>query len=325
MSWSGFKKAVNRAGAHVIMKTTNSKNELSVDSEFEDKENKFTIFENLINELNSELSNFKDILTDLINTQFKLIQTFDSFYGNYNFTLNSDNLIGQLDVTNNNNENDNNSNSNNVNLRDGISLQLLKNLNDIKNNILPEIINPIDITVFKPINELNDYNLEIHKLIKKRGRKKFDYDISKSKLDKLQNDYNNLEFQINNNSNFNSASNSNGNSISDSANINQLDKLGDKLNKFKTEFNTVSSIYNDINQRLKSEIDEYITLRFSLLDPSFESFIKIQLKLFTDLQQNFEKDIQIDSITKYDYQSGKLDNTLDDILNKMKALDIHNL
>jgi amphiphysin len=314
MSWSGFKKAVNRAGAHVIMKTSKNKEE-SIDIDFDDKEKKFLIFEKLITELDNELSNYKSIFIDLIETQFKLIKTLDSFYGNYNFDLDSDNMVG-INIENNNNIGNNN-NNNKINQRDGISLQLLKNLNEIKLSILPQLDEPLNLTVFQPINDLNDYNEEIHKLIKKRGRKKFDFDVSKNKLDKLQNDYNLLELSLReeNNSISNSTINSN----------NQLEKTKEKLIKLTNEYNSTSNIYFDLNQRLKNEIDEYIALRFSLLDPSFESFIKIQLKLYSDLQEKFINNIQIDAVSKEDHETGKLDQRLDEILNKMKALDINNL
>ncbi|KAG0677611.1 Bridging integrator 3 [Pichia californica] len=319
MSWSGFKKAVNRAGAHVIMKTTKN-TETSIDLEFDEKEQNFQIFENLISELNLELSNFKSIFTDLIETQFKLIKALDSFYGDYNFDLKSDNMLGiNIDmIDNNDNNNNNNQNDSRINQRDGISLYLLKNLNDIRLTSLNQLSEPLDITVFQPIKELKEYNEEIHRLIKKRGRKKFDFDVSKNKLEKLQNDYNILELSLreeNSSSSSNAVINSN----------NQLEKMKEKLDKFKNDDKLISNIYNDINQRLKNEIDEYIALRFSLLDPSFESFMKIQLKLYSDMNDKFKDNIKVDGSTREDHETGKLDNRLDEILNKMKALDIHNL
>lgn len=305
MSWSGFKKAVNRAGAHVIMKTTKN-NETSIDTEFDQREANFETFEKLITELNSQLSNFKEILIELIETQFKLFKALDSFYGDYNFDIEADNMVG-LNIED----------SNTINDRDGMSLVLLKNLNYIRLSILDQLDSPLNITVFQPIKDLNDYNDEIHKLIKKRGRKKFDYDVSKNKLEKLTNDYNTLELSLreDNNSSTNSIVNSN----------NQLDKLKSKIDRVKNDDKLISNIYFDINNRLKTEIDEYIALRFQLLDPSFESFMKIQSKFYSDLRENFNKDIQIDGITREDHEMGKLDNRLDEILSKMKALDVHNL
>ncbi|ODQ49278.1 hypothetical protein PICMEDRAFT_70831 [Pichia membranifaciens NRRL Y-2026] len=309
MSWSGFKKAVNRAGAHVIMKTSKVK-ESSVDAEFDEKEKSFLVFERLMTELNAELGNFKDIFVDLIETQFKLVKALDSFYGDYNFDIEADNMVG-INIESDGSAGDR------VNPRDGISLTLLRNLNDIRLTVLTQLNEPLDITVFQPIKELNEYNDEIHKLIKKRGRKKFDFDVSKNKLEKLQNEYNSLELSLReeNSTNSNALVNSN----------TQLEKYKEKLDKLKSEDKSITDIYTDINQRLKNEIDEYIALRFSLLDPSFESFMKIQLKLYTDLQEKFNNDVQIDGATREDHESGKLDSRLDEILSKMRALDIHNL
>lgn len=316
MSWTGFKKAVNRAGAHVIMKTSKNK-ETSVDPEFDNKEKNFLIYEDLITELGEELTNFKMLFVDLVETQFQLSKTLDSFYGDYNFGIESDNMVG-ISI-----ENDGLStlgsinNNSRINGRDGISLKLLQNLNEIRSTVLPMIDEPLDITVFKPIKELTEYNEEIHKLIKKRGRKKFDFDVSKTKLDKLQGDYDALDFSLreNNISNADEAVNSNP----------QLEKMRDKLEKMRGEFEIISNIYQDINQRLKLEIDEYIALRFSLLDPCFESFLKIQLKLYSDLQEKFKDNVEIDAQSRHDHETGKIDERLDEILNKMRSLDINNL
>lgn len=309
MSWTGFKKAVNRAGAHVIMKTNKNK-ETSVDPEFDQREKDFETFEKFTTELNSELMNFKAIFVDLIDTQLKLSKALDSFYGDYNFDIGADNMVG-IDI-----ESADGSTSR-VNERDGISLEMLKNMKSVKSSLLDELSEPLDVTVFSPIRELTEYNDEIHKLIKKRGRKKFDFDVAKTKLEKLQNDYNMLELSLreDNHSTTNSAVNSN----------NQLDKLKEKLNKMTLEYENYSSIYSDINQRLKNEIDEYISLRFQLLDPSFESFIKIQLKLYTDLAENLKDKITIDSSSKEEHETGLLDQRLDEIVNKMKSLEINNL
>lgn len=309
MSWSGFKKAVNRAGAHIIMKTSKGR-ETSVDPEFDEKEKNFLIFEKLITELNAELANFKDTFVDLIDTQFKLVKALDSFYGDYNFDIEADNMVG-INIESDGSANDK------VNQRDGISLDLLRNLNGIRLTVLTQLNEPLDVTVFQPIKELNEYNDEIRKLIKKRGRKKFDFDASKSKLEKLQNEYNTLELSLREENSTNSNVLVNSNS--------QLEKYKEKLDKLRNEDKTITDIYNDINQRLKNEIDEYIALRFSLLDPSFESFMKIQLKLYTDLQEKFNNEIHVDAATKEEHETGKLDKRLDEILSKMRALDVHNL
>lgn len=292
MSWSGFKKAVNRAGNHVIMKTSknsilnNENNNNLIDNEFQLIEQLFNHFESLIIELNSELSNFKTIFNDLILTQFLIFKSINSFYGE--------------------DEEDNKINS--------FNNKLLENLKIIENDLLPQLIEPFNLTIFQPIEDLNNYNKEIHKLIKKRGRKKFDYEVSNTKLLKLQNDYNSLQYNLREN---NESTNDN----------NQLDKLNDKLNKLTIENNQITNIFIELNQRLKFEIDEFIALRFSLLDPSFESFIKIQLKLFSDISKNLNNNLSslIDSNSIEDYQLNKIDDRLDEILIKMKSLDIVNI
>ncbi|TID30936.1 hypothetical protein CANINC_000458 [Pichia inconspicua] len=305
MSWSGLKKAVNRAGAHVIMKT--SKNtESSTDPEFDIKEQEFKNYESLINEINSEFKNLYSTISDLTSTNLAISKTLDSFYGDYNFDLNSDNLLGLQ------------SNNATINQRDGISLQYLKNSLNLHQDVEQSLDIPLQKTIFDPINQLIDYNNEIHKLIKKRNRKKFDYDVALNKLDKLQNEVNQLNFQLQNNNN---NSNKNDNNIKSQS----LKRHLEKLERAKSDLTSVAQIYNDLNNRLKFEIDEYIALRFSLLDPSFDSFMKIQQNFYSKCNSILNENIKVDHQSNEDFNAEKIDSKLDEILNKMKSLDINNL
>ncbi|GMM28789.1 hypothetical protein DAMA08_015050 [Martiniozyma asiatica (nom. inval.)] len=287
MSWNGFKKAVNRAHQQVILKASYKKPEETVDVEFTLKEEAFGRFETLIDELQGELNRFKDNFRDIIETHREILNCMDSFYGS---------ARGELGVV----------------PRDGITAAYLANVENIRQNVVPQLFDPLNTTVFEPIREIGEYNEEIHRLIKKRGRKKFDYDVMKGKLLKMQEEYDHLNYQ------FTEVSSSEVTRL-------QLQKSNEKLNKMVTEFDAVESIYLEINERLKSEIEEYITLRFSFLDPSFESFIKIQMKLFTDIHKQLQRGVAIDAQSKEDYITGKLDARLDEILHKMKGLDIHSL
>lgn len=313
MSWSGFKKAVNRAGAHVIMKSSHA--EPTADLDFDNKEHNFHLYESIIADLNSEFANFNSSIDSLLQTNYKIAKAIDSFHGDYNFDLQHDNLIGS--------STSNTDSTNNINQRDGISLTYLQNSHHSLNNLNSKLSDPLNQTIFEPLQQLIDYNTEIHKLIKKRGRKKFDYDVALSKRDKLLAEHNQLQLQLQLNSNLNS--NSNPSSQLSSDDLIQLNKSNDKLTKSQSEFKTSSIIYNDINTRLKNEIDEYIALRFSLLDPSFHSFIKIQQNLYSDLNNILSKDIKFDAQSNFQKNNNSLDDSLDEILLKMKSLDINNL
>ncbi|VEU19868.1 DEKNAAC100268 [Brettanomyces naardenensis] len=306
MSWSGFKKAVNRAGAHVMMKASKH-SEVSVDAEFDQKEESFKKFDRLTSELEQDMSMFMKNFEDLIEVQLNIVKTIDSFYGDYSFELGCDrsssvnqgNESGAVD-------------GEHVNPRDGISLEYLKLLNEIKDMVLPELLEPLQITVMDPVTELKSYNEEIQRLIKKRGRKKFDYDVLKTKFDKAQREVDILGYEVRRDE--------------ASEKKDQLIKQMERLDRVKEEFGQAESIYIDLNGRLKSEVDQYLSLRYSLLDPTFESFIKIQMKLYGDMYERLtSSNLSIDAMTIDEHNADNLDNRLDEILGKMKSLGLLNM
>ncbi|KAF6011871.1 hypothetical protein HII13_002339 [Brettanomyces bruxellensis] len=298
MSWSGFKKAVNRAGAHVIMKTSKHA-EVSVDPEFDRREEKFKKFNGLTAELDTDMSLFLKNFEDLMEAQLNLVKTIDSYYGDYNFQLKSD--YRGLDTEN----------GPKINERDGISLEYLKILDEIKDTVLPELLEPLKVTVADPITDLLSYNEEISRLIQKRGRKKFDYDVLKTKLDKLQKEADALNYSIE--------------TIGSVDKKPQLSKQLKRLEGVKNDFEQARFVYTDLNGRLKNEIDQYLTLRFSLLDPTFESFVKIQMKLYGDLYDKLtSSSLSIDGMSLEEQNENKLDDRLDEILGKMKNLRLIN-
>ncbi|KAH3669315.1 hypothetical protein OGAPHI_001436 [Ogataea philodendri] len=300
MSWSGFKKAVNRAGAHVILRT--NKGEASVDPEFDLQEANFKKLESYTNDLDQELDTFVTNFENLLETQLNMAKTLDSFYGDYSFDLKADKRADHSEEAG----------DGKTNVRDGISLTYLKMIEDIKDSILPEVLQPMNVTVMEPIGELQKYNDEINKLIKKRARKKVDYDVLRFKLSKLQNEHAGIETQ---------AKDQQRGEKSD-----QLQKTYDKLQRVKVEFDEAETVYTDINTRLKNEIEQFVGLRLSLVDPTFESFIKIQLKLYNDIFDRLEqKDLHIDAMTTQEHQEEKIDARLEEILMRMSALDIKSL
>lgn len=271
MSWTGFKKAVNRAGQQVLGKRADTVD----DVQFDDKQKEFERFESLVVELSKDLDRFKAGLGSVIDCQVEMMNTLDSYYGD--------------------------------GPRDGLSAEYLEQLTEFQKEKAPQLQLPLTETVLDPIKEITEYNEEIHKLIKKRGRKKFDYEVARGKLDKHQHEFDTLELNYSG-----KASEVTGA---------QLQKSSERLEKTRQEFHTVESVYEDINGKLKTEMDQYINLRFGLLDPSFEAFVKLQVKLFGDMQlvEN------TDALSQEQYLSGQLDNRLDVILENMRGLDIHNM
>ncbi|QPG76480.1 hypothetical protein FOA43_003869 [Brettanomyces nanus] len=304
MSWSGFKKAVNRAGAHVMMKTAKH-SEVTVDTEFDHKEESFKKFNGLTTELEQDMAMFVKNFERLIEVQLNIVKTIDSFYGDYSFQIEGDKTaIMESGVE---------SESETTNPRDGISLEYLKLLNEIKELVLPELLEPMQVTVIDPVSDLKSYNEEIQRLISKRGRKKFDYDVLKTKFDKLQREVDGLDYSVRS-----------GNSAAEAKQ--QLIKQVERLDEVKLDFTQAQSIYEELNGRLKNELDQYLSLRFSLLDPTFESFIKIQTKLYGDLYEKLTSNtLSIDGMTIEEYNAEKIDDRLDQILAKMKGLGLLNM
>ncbi|GMG52044.1 unnamed protein product [Ambrosiozyma monospora] len=420
MSWTGFKKAVNRAGAQVYLKKNS---ELATqDQEFDKQETNFHKLSHLTNDLNSELVKFVENFENLIEVQLNVVKCLDSFYGDYNFELDIDNKVENLNTYNNNSNNNNsagnvglglgigfaglnkggvesttsslhnyspphsnesspkvkaNTNTNTTNTtatttttsrknkrlsmggaaalalaggtpgtlppgtplmtqeeskklnkRDGIMLEYLRQVHQIKSEIMPALQKPLDVTVMQPIKDLQSYNEEVAALIKKRGRKKVDYDLLKVRVDKMSKDYELLEFQAGQSkrggSGLAGAGAGSGSLVEEKSK--ELAKSFDKLNKLKREFEEAESVYGDLNEKLKNEIKEYIGLRFSLIDPVFESFVKIQLKLYNDVFEKLDDGVglSVDAQSLKDYQEDKLDDRLDEILGKMKNLDLVN-
>lgn len=271
MSWTGFKKAVNRAGNQVFSKRA----ETIADESFDASQAEFERFEKLILELSSHLDHFKSNVGSIIECQVTLMQTLDSYYGE--------------------------------GPRDGPTQQYLVQLAEMQQEKAPMVLAPMDFTVLEPIKELGEANAEIHKLIKKRGRKKFDYEVAIGKLEKHQQEYDQLQ-------------SAHAGSQSEVTGL-QVSKALEKLQKTKAEFHSVEDVYQDINEKLKTEMAQYINLRFGLLDPSFEALIKIQTKLFGDL----ELVEQADAMSREENLAGQLDERLDSILDNMRSLDVHNM
>ncbi|CDK27285.1 unnamed protein product [Kuraishia capsulata CBS 1993] len=294
MSWSGFKKAVNRAGTQMMMRS--GKVEGSVDREFDVQEANFKRLAEFTDRLHESMAKMLDHFTDLLEVQLNVAVTLDSFYGVYDFDQESDRrkVHGQSGVNN----------------RDGISLEYLKVIDAIKREILPSVLDPFSITVLTPIAEFKAYTDELGRLVKKRYRKKLDYDMLRFKADKIEEQ---AEF---------------------------AEKETDKHERTLEGFRVAEKTYFDLNDRLKLELAQFVSMRLAVLDPTFESFIKVQLKFFTDVYQKLatlspnpqdihlptaQPKVQVDAMSRQQYAEGKLDESIQDILLKMKRLNIQEM
>lgn len=321
MSWIGIKKAINRAGTQVMLKTGHI--EQTVDKEYDFQEKRYRTMEENSIKLQKNLRLYLDSLRLLTNSQINIAESLNSFYGTNNDRSNVS-RTGSVSTRNKipsiheeeekeeeeeEKEGDNNtittktitSSYNNL-IQEYYST--IKQLND---SCITNLENPYNQTVLNPIARFNSYYIEINEIIKKRHNKLLDYDAMKNKLRKLiDNPTTNISPSMKTN-------------VVES-NHNQYEE---KLKSYNQELTEVESKYVEINNQLLTELPKLINHRISYFDPSFESFVKIQLRFFNENYHVLNQlQLKLDARTRQDYIEGKLEDRIDDVLRKMKNLDI---
>lgn len=272
MSWNGFKKAINRAGAQVMMKT--GQIEESVDKEYEFEEKRFRAMETSSSKLHKELRHYMDSLRILTSAQVNVSEVLSSFYGDQGEEQKQEKDVAK-----------------NKHLSQEYHL-MMKKLND---ETLGELEAPYNQTVLNPVAKFNSYFIDINDAIKKRNHKKLDYDAMKSKVRKLME--------------------------KPTTDAHYESKLSQSQNRLAE----AEAAYEGINLQLKEDLPRLLDLRIPFLDPSFEAFVKIQLRFFSE---NFvhlnEFQRNLDARTREDYITGNLDEKIDEALRQMKNLNIMN-
>lgn len=257
MSWTGFRKAINRAGAKVKIKTGHIDG--STDLEFDYQEKRYRAMEKASWRLHKELRNYKDSLNTLSRAQASVADVLAGFYGKdeqsvakvYKETMNELVASGE------------------------------------------ELEHPYLQTVLNPIERFNSYYVDVNEAIKKRNNKKLDYDALHAKVEKLSdNPKNDPTFEP-------------------------------KLQDAQIELTEAEAKYSALNTQLKDELPRLVEMRIPYLNPSFEAFVKIQLRYFSE---NYAKlnsvQKQLDAETRHDYISGNLDRKMDAILGKIRELNV---
>lgn len=316
MSWIGIKKAINRVGTQVMLKTGHI--EQTIDKEYEFQEKRYRTMEENSIKLQKNLRLYLDSLRLLTNSQINIAESLNSFYGTNNDKRSSNisrtgsvNTGDKIQTIHEEEENDNttttitttNTTSNYNNLIQEY-YATIKQLND---SCIANLENPYNQTVLNPIARFNSYYIEINEIIKKRHNKLLDYDAMKNKLRKLiENPTTNISPSMKTN-------------IIES-NHNQYEE---KLKIYNQELTEVESKYVEINNQLLIELPKLINHRISYFDPSFESFVKIQLRFFNENYHVLNQlQLKLDAQTRQDYIEGKLEDRIDDVLRRMKKLDI---
>lgn len=259
MSWNGLKKAINRAGAQVMLRT--GVMDETVDAEYDFEEKRFRTMQTHTAKLHHELKQYKDSLQILGGAQKSIADTLLLLYG-----LERNHAFAQ---------------------------EYAATVDRLNSDTLEALDQPYAQTVVNPVARFNLYFIDINDAIKKRSHKKVDYDAMKNKVRRL---------------------------IEKPDPSHQYDV---KLDAAQKELLVCQEVYEQLNHKLKSELPQLVNARIPYLDPSFEAFVKIQLRYFNDnYTQLSELQRGLDAQTRHDYISGNLDQRLDLVLSRMRDLNI---
>ncbi|KAI6021498.1 hypothetical protein BKA83DRAFT_4282726 [Pisolithus microcarpus] len=155
MSWTGFKKSLNRAGTTVLQKT--GQIERTVDREFADEESKYRAFEKECQALQKDSKSYNDAMRAMTAAQARLAETIESFYGAADRTSDS-----------------------------AMASHAFKNaVQDLDASVQRELEAPYRTTIMEPLGKMNAYFPIINEHISKRNKKLLDYDAARSKLRKV--------------------------------------------------------------------------------------------------------------------------------------------
>lgn len=166
----------------------------------------------------------------------------------------------------------------------------LQSVMDFDTETVKQLDGPFRETVLDPITKFSSYFKEIDEAMKKRDHKKQDYDACKAKVRRL---------------------------------VDKPAKDASKLPRAEKELNFAKDIYDNLNDQLKQELPQLVSLRVPYYDPSFEALVKIQMRFCTDGYTRLAQIQQyLDQQSRDDYANGVLDDRLAELLQQMSTLDI---
>jgi len=152
MSWTGFKKGVNRATTQVLMKA--GQVERTNDRDFETEARRFRTMETAANKLQKEAKGYLDSLRAMTASQMRIAETIDAFYGD-------------------------------AGAKDGVSRSYKQAVTDLDAETIKALDGPYRTTVLDPISRFCAYFPDINSCITKREHKQMDYDRMRAQVKKL--------------------------------------------------------------------------------------------------------------------------------------------
>ncbi|KAF1981782.1 reduced viability upon starvation protein [Aulographum hederae CBS 113979] len=152
MSWSGFKKTMDRTATRVMMKA--GQVERTNDRDFETELRRYRTMESAANKLQAEAKGYLDSLRAMTASQMRIAETIDAFYGD-------------------------------AGARDGVSRSYKQAVEDLDAETIKALDGPYRQCILDPINRFCNYFPDINECIKKRAHKQTTYDGLRSKVKKL--------------------------------------------------------------------------------------------------------------------------------------------
>ncbi|KAG5438699.1 hypothetical protein PCANB_002419 [Pneumocystis canis] len=149
---TGFKKAVNRAGTHVMIKA--GQVEKTIDRDFDTEERRFRTLEQAVLRLQREAKNYLDSLRLMSASQVRIAQAMDEFYPDTHH-------------------------------KDRASKHYMHAVEDLDVRTMKELDEIYRMTVLDPISKFCTYFPEINAAITKRNHKLIDYDAMRAKVKRL--------------------------------------------------------------------------------------------------------------------------------------------
>jgi len=155
MSWSGFKKTINRTGTTLMQKT--GQIERTVDTAFKDEEVKFKTYEKECQALQKDSKGYLDAMRAMTAAQSRLADHIEQFYGAADKT--SEGAMA--------------------------SHAYKASVAELDSVIGRELDAPYRTTILEPVGKMNAYFPVINEQISKRNKKLLDYDSARHTLRKL--------------------------------------------------------------------------------------------------------------------------------------------
>jgi len=174
--------------------------------------------------------------------------------------------------------------------QDGISKSYKRAVEELDRETVKALDGPYRACVLDPINRFCAYFPDVNEAIKKRQNKLTDYDGLRAKVKRL---------------------------------TEKPDKDPAKLPLAEKEAQAGKLAYEGINNTLLEELPQLVDMRVPYLDPSFDSVVKLQMRLASEgyshmagVQEYLPKS------TRDEYSEGKMDERVEEVLQEVRNLSI---